>query len=124
MSNSHVDMGNLEVQSRRERVVALTQQNYTALQIAQILGITTRSVVRHRKAAGIAQTPPSYLTEAEIQQATAMLEDGASRREVARTLGRSESAIGNHFPNYGWNQSQACTYGRMRRMLDQLEGIA
>ena len=109
------------VQHRHNTVIELTRQGYSSTFIADKLGITKRSVQRHRRQAGLSQTTrPSY-TQAEIAQAQALLEDGASYLEVARTLQRGVEALRKRFPGYGWTKSQACMYGRMRRQLDELE---
>ena len=112
------------VQRRHDTVVELTRQGYSSTFIADKLGITKRSVQRHRRQAGLSQTTvPSY-SEAEIAQAQALLEDGASYLEVARTLQRGVEALRKRFPGYGWTKSQACMYGRMRQLLDSLEATA
>lgn len=58
-------------------------------------------------------------TEADARTAEALLEDGASYREVARTLGRNQSIICRHFPGRGWSdetkREAARTQQKMRR---------
>lgn len=61
------------------------------------------------------------LTQVEKERAAAMLDDGASFREVARTLGRSDMTIGNHFRGRSqWNKYRGMEYQRMRKALDAI----
>src|SRR6516165_9652663 len=91
---------------RRDRVAELTHQGLTAGTIAEILGITKRSVQRHRSERGVTQPPPIHMTDRELLRAKEMLEDGASCREVARTLGRTHRTILKRFPECKWTKSQ------------------
>lgn len=46
------------------------------------------------------------LSDSEIRFAEQLLDDGASFREVARTLDRNPSVICRHFPGRGWTAQQ------------------
>jgi DNA-binding CsgD family transcriptional regulator len=92
---------------RRAEVVRLTGAGWSAHQIGQLLGITDRSVLRHRVAAGVAQPPVPPVTVEELARADALLADGCSYAEVARTLGRSTSPFRRSFPGRGWTTEQA-----------------
>jgi IS30 family transposase len=94
-------------QARRARVVELTRQGFSATEIAGILSITKRSVTRIRSDAGIAQQIEVVpLTEDERRSAAALLDDGCSISEVARTLGRCDTTIHKHFPGRGWPKGE------------------
>lgn len=107
---------------RMEQVIALTQQNYSAAQIAAIMGLTPRSVTRLRARAGIAQPRPALLTEQELARAKALLEDGCSYDEAARTIGRSSTALVAHFPGYSWDRTTIAKFARYAKTLIALEG--
>ena len=87
---------------RRERVLQMTKLGFSAAQISAVLGVTTRTVQRDRDKMGCAQPVPPRITPEEIERARALLDDGCSRKEVARTLGRSADAIAHYFPGRCW----------------------
>lgn len=92
---------------RRARVKALTVAGCSAQQIADRVGCSRRQVTRDRRALGILQRPPrEALTEEQLSTAQALLEDGCSRSEVARTLGVYESTIRRRFPGHVWSAQQ------------------
>jgi DNA-binding CsgD family transcriptional regulator len=102
-----IDYSPEKIQQRRERVVELTRQGYSAPAIAGFLGITKRSVVRIRAHMGVAQEPSGPpLSEAEKAQAALLLGDGCSYADVGRTLGRHPNSIRRHFPGMGWEREQ------------------
>ncbi len=47
-----------------------------------------------------------------------LLEDGASYREVARTLGCSRGVVMHRLPGFGWSYSESGTYRQMLRRLE------
>lgn len=50
-----------------------------------------------------------------------MLEDGASYREIGRTLHVNADAVRRLFPGHGWTQVQAGQYSGMRRKENEWE---
>jgi DNA-binding CsgD family transcriptional regulator len=109
-----------QVADRRERVVELTRQGYSAPVIAGFLGITKRSVVRIRAHMGIAREPSGPpLTEAEKAQAGMLLGDGCSYADVGRTLGRHPNSIRRHFPGRGWEREQCGQLAVMSRRANE-----
>lgn len=95
---------------RRQRVAAMTRQGMSAAIIAEALRTTQRTVCRDRSALGIAGPAPRPLTDEELRTAQALLEDGASYSEVARTLGRADTTIAHRFPGYGWTPTQGAQW--------------
>lgn len=62
--------------------------------------------------------PPRYkLTEDEERRAAQLLDDGASMRETARTIGRSASVICRHFPGRGWTIAQVAEHASLNRQF-------
>jgi IS30 family transposase len=111
-----------EVARRHASIAALTRAGYTAPQIAEALGITTRTVQRARVRTGVAKPFCGIpLSEDEKQRAAEMLDDGASYKEVGRTLGRADTAIGRHFP--GRSEWQRGSGHRYRELMDGLDAI-
>lgn len=92
---------------RDQRIAELTRQKYTADRIAAIERITPRSVHAARRRLGIAQPPAKPFTNAEYTRAEELLDDGASYRDVAATLGRDPKTIAYHFPGRGWSHEQS-----------------
>lgn len=107
---------------RREQIVALTRRGWTARQIANRLGISMRTVVRHRVAAGIGRPGPREFTARETLRAIELLDDGASYAEVARTLGRGQKAVMNNAPGYPlWDKRKAAEAASLARAMRHLE---
>lgn len=92
-------------EQRRDRIAELTRQGLTTREIAEIVGIHPRNVTMARKVRGLSQQQTPF-TDAEKAQADAMLADGASIVEVARTLNRSSHTIHRYFPGRGWSRAQ------------------
>ena len=109
-------------EERRDRIAELTRQGLSAPLIAEIVGVSPRTVTRARGARGCAQPAADPMTDAEIATAKAKLDDGASYSEVARTIGRSKPAVIRRIPGYGWDRHAGGQYGRLVRSLTLLEG--
>lgn len=108
------------IAERRAEIVRLTKAGHSAAEIAKRLGVTTRTVHRQRRTGGCAKPMPNWMTDDEIRRAEALLDDGASYSEVARTLGRTAQSIGERFPGRGYSKAQA---NEMRRLKAQLEAL-
>ena len=111
----------------RDLIVEWTRAGLTAPQIADRLGISDRTVVRVRRARGISQRTARY-TDAEVAQIVALLERGASYREVARTTGHAPDHIARRWPGYGWRPDDcgriAGLWRRYPALLAELGGAA
>lgn len=109
------------IQDRVDRVVALSRSGYTDQEIAARLGISDRTVLRDRKAAGLhLRATPRPLTPEEHARTVAMLDDGASYKEIARTIGRSANTIKRAFPGYSWTQAQMFEYRMALRAFNAI----
>lgn len=97
----------------------MTRTGYTAREIATRLGVTMRTIQRDRHALGITGPPQTPLTAAEHARARALLADGASYREVGRTLGRNPDTIAHHYPGHAWTRQQATEHARLVRTLER-----
>ncbi len=65
------------------------------------------------------------LSVQERRIAESLLDDGASYREVARTLGRSDLCIGRNFPGRSqWRKHCGMEYQKMRKALDAIPAYA
>lgn len=53
-----------------------------------------------------------------VERARRLLADGASRREVARTLGVHHKTIGRWFPDSGWSRREAGEWTAFIRWYD------
>ncbi|OHU71354.1 hypothetical protein BKG86_17015 [Mycobacteroides chelonae] len=101
-----------------DRVVALTRQGHTSAEIANALSIARRTVVRHRRRAGISQPVASVMSADELATARVMLDDGASYHEVGRSLGRSPGTIQRNFPGH-WTQEQITAHAAVMRKFNR-----
>jgi len=109
---------------RREQVTAMTRRGMTADQIAETLGITARTVLRHRVTAGIARPAPVRVTDSQWQTAERMLDDGCSLAEIARTIGTNHSTVATHYPGRGWTKQQVGEWRAfMRKANRQLKAV-
>lgn len=116
------------VESRRSAVVRLTREGMSASQIAAQLGICERTVQRYRRVAGISQGASGVpMTAEELELARRLIEDGCSRCEVARTVGRHANTIARYFPESGWTREQVNEYTALLRRLkvrtDRWQGV-
>ncbi|UXA19498.1 helix-turn-helix domain-containing protein [Mycobacterium sp. SMC-4] len=109
---------------RRERIVELTRNGCSAREIASILGITRRTVVRVREATGTSQPVAGVpLTADQVRQAERLLDDGCSISEAARTIGCSYHTLHRRFPDRVWTREQCVEHAAMlmrwRHMFDR-----
>lgn len=119
MTTLNVPITREAIEQRRDQIEQHTHAGLTAAQIADILGISERTVVRARRARGCQQGPPPRpMTAEEINQAREMLDDGCSYAEVARSLGRSSGVIRRLFPGRGWPRGAGGRFGQERRRAE------
>lgn len=99
------------VVNRVERVADLTRRRYSATFIAELLGVSERTVVRDRRRAGVACPHKPPLSESQLEWAHMLLEEGCPYKEVARTVGCGVTTLRTRFPGYafavdtGWRYS-------------------
>lgn len=105
---------------RQQRVVALTREGLSVAQIAQRIGTSQRTVIRERRRAGVAHQAYASFTFEEAMRALTMLEDGASYKEVAKTLGRDRSTIRRWVPGFSWSQEQRREHWEACRRLGKV----
>lgn len=53
------------------------------------------------------------------ERALALLDDGASYTETARTIGKGRTWVAMRFPGRGWTHAQGGQYGCMLRWADK-----
>lgn len=114
---------------RDESVRVATMAGATAREISERLGILKREVQRSRqRLRRSGQLPPSKNTgrpmpEDVVNIVERMLDDGASYKEVSRTIGTDEKWIRHRYPGRGWTAQQSAQYRHMRRAMNKLDGI-
>lgn len=102
-----------------ERFYALEREGLSARAIAEICGVSSRTVVRGRHSTGRSHgLPATPLPQQKLAAALRLLEDGASISEAARTVGCSNKTLSRRWPQYAWNQTQA---GRFAAMVARVE---
>jgi hypothetical protein len=52
-------------------------------------------------------------------RALALLEDGASYTETARTIGKCRNWVASRFPGRGWTKQEGGAYGYMMRKANE-----
>lgn len=101
---------------RNEKIAEMTRAGLTTLEIAAWMQLSKRTVTRARRKVGASIRGPEIPMSAdELRRAEIMFEDGCSASEVARTLGRSPSAILRKFPGRGWTHVQCGEYAAVVR---------
>lgn len=102
------------------RFDALEREGLSARAIAEICGVSSRTVVRWRHATGKTHCPPaSPLPQYKLAAAIRLLEDGASISEAARSIGCSNKTLSRRWPQYAWNQTQAGKFAAMVRRVER-----
>lgn len=104
----------------RERIMELSRQGITNEVVAEMLGISTKTVERARVHAGVGQ-PQKRATKQDKLRAKLMLDDGACYEEVARTIGFKSCAVKRWYPGFTWDRSQVAHAGVLSRKLHDLE---
>lgn len=116
-----LDLTREGIAARHARIAELTRAGLSQAQIAAIVGITPRSVCRTRKKLGLSRPLSGlHMTPDEIARAQALLDDGASYKEVARTLGRSSWSLRNRFPGYAFTVEQSVEAYRLHKAMSRL----
>ena len=103
----------------RAEFTRLNADGWTRTQLAAHFNINPRSVTRLRAKLGISGRTNNTLAPERLKQVEAMLTDGASQKETARTLGVDRETIRAHFPGSGWNLSESKTFGNQTWLLWQ-----
>lgn len=101
-----------------ERFYGLDADGRSAREIGMILGVSQRTVVRWRRVTGRLKRPaPRPASQEQLALALQLLQDGASRSDVARTVGLCPTTLHRHFPEYRWTAEECVDYMRMVRQL-------
>jgi len=103
-------------EERRAEVAMLTRLGLTTPDIAARLAVTERTILRDREKLKLTQ-PITWrpITDSQHRRALAMIADGASLLEVARTLGFTGNQLRRKYRGMGWTPSQIGAYSAMRR---------
>lgn len=89
--------------------------------IAERVGVCERTVLRTQDRRGVPSLVRHALSSSEIERAVSLLADGASYREVGRTLGRAASTIKRRLPGMSsWKPGGGVEYRRYMEALDAL----
>lgn len=97
----------------------MTRQNFSIRQISEELGITRRSVERHRAALGITNPPAVPYGAEEHARILEMLEDGVSIPEIGRTVGRSRHSLWKRYKGLS-RAGSGCDSIQLRKQLGLL----
>lgn len=113
-----------EVLTRDYRIIYFAENGMHPSRIAEKLNVSIATVHRVRTAAGAPMVHHRRGTEDDKLKAKALLEDGASYQEVARTIGFSGSTISRWFPGYTWSDKQKGEASAMARKMNQIERLS
>ena len=105
-----------------EMCIRDSAKGWTAAAIADELGCAKRTVNRWRHDHGVAQpTPEAWDPDglpARLERARMLLEDGASYKEVERTVHMNRRTLRKRFPGYGWPPGEG---GRLGAFITQTQ---
>lgn len=106
----------IHAESRNGQIIEMIQSGqYLDKEIAEKLGVSLWAVGAARAAAGLTRKKP-VVTQETLDRAHAMLKDGASYAEVARSLPISAHVARRRFPGYSWTREQRHEYISIMRM--------
>lgn len=108
-----------------EDFLRLHDSGLNATEIAEQLGFSVRHVQRYRTRLGVSQTTPRNTwrpTPEWEAQASQLVQDGVSLKEVARTMGCDEHTVLKRFKGQGWSMQQAGSHGQLMRRANKLLG--
>ena len=94
-----------------ERLKSYCSKGYSNLEIADLLEVSDRTVLRWKALAGVDKMRYTHLTPSQEEFALTLLEDGASVQEVARTLEVDWGVIDRRFPGHSWSKSESGSWG-------------
>lgn len=108
-------LGMDDLSDTAERVLWATQSGDSLEKIAKDLGVSVRTVSRHRKSLGIAKSHPAPYSQEIRDRALHLLDQDIPYQEVGRTLGVSPGTVAQWFPGRAWTKSQASAQGRLMK---------
>ena len=107
-----------------EKLQTLVAEGRTIADIADEMGVTARTVSRHKRALGIAHSPrPVRPVEEWGPTAERLFAEGYSQRAVAEITGTNWWNLQRHFPGKAWTRSEAGQYAVAVRRLNRLSNF-
>lgn len=104
-----------------QQIVDLTHKGLSSNAIALQLGVNDRTVHRVRRKRRLAKPCPPKLSDDEKRRAKDLLDDGASYKEVGRTLNRADRTIARALPGYTMTKAQVAEIAAMGRWMARIE---
>lgn len=104
-----------------ERLRIMINEGCTIAQIAEAMGVTTRTINRQKRSIGLSNPrPTSRPLEEWAHKAAQLLTEGYSLRSVSELTGIGRTTLSRHFPGQGWTKHQVGHYAAEVRRLNQL----
>lgn len=101
----------IEDKPEYEKVVELSRIGMSDREIATRVGLAKSTVTSWRVRAGYKRHPGHpKLTDAQLDMAKLLLEDGCSHADIGATIGCDRTTIGRYFPGTAWKQEQKNEY--------------
>lgn len=103
-----------------EKFLQLHDDGMNAADIAAELGVSVRTVSRHRARLGLGRPGNNHgfrVTPEWKARVEALLDDGCSIREAARTMECRKETVSRHFPGRGWTYRMGGEFGRAQRLM-------
>ena len=110
-----------------EQFLELQSSGWSARQIAEAFGCTTRTVTRTRARLGLSNPHPAYsgrpLDSERLNKARALIEEGLSHNQISQMLGIRHETLVRHFPGTQWTPEEGGKYARMVHQLNQIHEL-
>lgn len=106
--------------ARDDRIVRMSRQGVFVEEIARRTGVTERTVTRVRVAYGLA-APKQKVTEAQLDRARRLMEEGESREVAAAAVGVAPKSLAQRFPDLKWSNKERAQAAAFARQMKKLE---
>jgi transposase-like protein len=104
-----------------EKLQQLVGEGLSIKDIAAHMGVTARTISRHKRTLGLSKSPkPGKPLEEWRDKAAQLLEEEYSCRTVAQIVGVTEHRVAKHFPGRSWTPQQCGQYAVAIRRLNNL----
>lgn len=99
-----------------EEYARIHRPDLSAADAAKLLGVSARTITRHRARLGVSQASPGGAVRPSpelLAEIAARLDDGWPVKEVARTYGTTWRTVARHFPGRSWTRAEAGRHARL-----------
>lgn len=104
----------------RELIERMFNDGASDARIAEALDTTVDSAQRARQRMGLYRKTNPRIPQEKLDEIEALLADGASGREAARSTGVGYATVARRFPGRGWTREQINEYVSVRKLAEKV----